>query len=355
MSTNLSKKPEMPTIRSTRLTETADLELVRALFESNGYPRTAEEIAWIYEPSAGEAPHATLAEAPGKVAALYATVPARFQCDGQPLLGAQSLDTMVDVEYRGLGLFTKMARAVYTAMAAANVSMVFGFPNGNSFHGAVTKLNYKLLDPVPFLFRPIDIGFALSKFRPWLGRLVPFKLPVLGRRGRSVALEGLPDQDAVNSLWRGFSTLVNVARIRDHAFLEKRYSRHPRARYRYRASYVGDELAGLIVYCVEDKHGGRVGYVMELMCLPEHEGLASSLLTDAVGDMRDDGCHGVLAWCFKHSPYYRNFFSRGFLPLPARIRPVELHFTVLPLSESVSASIVSRQEWYLSYSDSDTV
>lgn len=355
MSTDAGQAPAPPVIRPTRLDDAADLERVRLLFERNGYPRSAGEVGWIYEPVAGEAPHAALAEVGDAVAALYATVPARFQCDGQPLSGAQSLDTMVDERFRGLGLFTRMARDVYGGMAAQGVSMVFGFPNGNSFHGFVSKLKWSSLDPVPFLFRPLDIGYALAKIRPWLGRLAPFRLPLFGRKGGSKLLAALPPASEVDSLWRGFSDLVNVARVRDHAFLEKRYARHPRARYRYRACYHGDALAGLAIYCMEEKHGGRVGYVMELMCLPGAGQLAGALLADTLRDMRDDGCNGALAWCFSHSPYHASFLRQGFLPLPTRLRPVELHFGVLGLSDAAPAALGQRDQWYLSYSDSDTV
>lgn len=347
--------PAPPVIRPTRLDGVGDLKNVRLLFERNGYPRSASEVAWIYEPISGEAPHAALAESGEKVAALYATVPALFICDGKPLLGAQSLDTMVDEDFRGLGLFTRMARDVYASMGSQGVSMVYGFPNGNSFHGFVAKLKWTSLDPVPFLFRPIDVGYSLAKIRPWLGRLAPFRLPVLGRKGGSKTVATLPAKDEVDSLWQGFSTLLNVARVRDHAFLEKRYVRHPRARYRYRACCQGDILAGLVIYCIEDKHGGRVGYVMELMCLPGSAHLASRLLADTLADMRDEGCQGALAWCFSHSPYHANFLKQGFLPLPTRMRPVELHFGALSLSPSAPASLGKRGNWYLSYSDSDTV
>lgn len=355
MSSDAGQGPAPPVIRPTRLDSAADLERVRLLFERNGYPRSAAEVAWIYQPVAGEAPHAALAESEDKVAALYATVPARFQCDGQPLLGAQSLDTMVDADFRGLGLFTKMARDVYAAMSAQGVSMVFGFPNGNSFHGFVSKLKWTSLDPVPFLFRPIDLGYALGKVRPWLGRLAPFRLPVFGAKGKSKALATLPPAGEVDALWQGFSTLVNVARVRDHAFLDRRYVRHPRAVYHYRACYRGDVLAGLVIYCIEDKHGGRVGYVMELMCLPDAGALATSLLADTLKDMRGQRCSGALAWCFSHSPYHASFLRQGFLPLPTRLRPVELHFGVLALAPGAPVSLGQREAWHLSYSDSDTV
>ena len=347
MPIDAKQQESAPVLRASRLDNAHDLGLVRTLFELNGFPRSDNETAWIYEPYHGEAAHGVLAESGGNVAALYATVPARFKCGDRTVLAAQSLDTMVDARFRGLGLFTRMARDAYARMTEHGVSFVYGFPNGNSFHGFVSKLDWSALDPMPFLFRPLDTGYALEKISPMLGRIAKVRIPVLGAHGFSQELHALPQADDVDALWQAFSTRLRVARVRDHAFLDKRYARHPRVRYRYRACYQDGRLAGLIIYCVEDKHGGRIGYVMELMCLPGVDQLASELLAFAAK-------HRKVIW-----PGRRELITYatvvGFLPVPTRLRPIELHFGFRALAEPASAELSHRENWYLSYSDSDTV
>jgi hypothetical protein len=340
-------------LRDSRLDTANDLARVRELFALNGFPRSEAEVAWIYQAFAGDAPFASLAEAGADVAALYATVPARFKCGDRIVRAAQSLDTMVDARYRGLGLFTKMARKVYSDMADDGVGFVYGFPNGNSFHGFVAKLEWQALDPVPFLFRPLDAGFALGKLAPALGRL-RLPLPVLGSGAESDEVDGLPDASSVDALWAAFATGLTVARVRDHAFLDKRYVRHPRARYRYRIRTDAGRLTGLAIYCVEDKHGGRIGYLMELLCEPGASATARHLVAGVLHDMRVAGCHGALAWSFAHSPLHGSHLRNGFMPLPQRLRPIELHFGFRALRPDLP-ELADRRNWYLSYSDSDTV
>ena len=346
---------ESLSINDSRLDMAADLDAAKSLFEQNGFSRSAAEVRWVYGPVGDRRSHACLAFHSGQIAALYAAVPARFQCEGMIVGAAQSLDTMVDHRFRGAGLFTRLARRVNECMVERGVDFVYGFPNGNSIHGFVSKLGWTALDPVPFLFRPIRLGYALGKLSPRLGRWLPGTVPVFGRKGLSTPSEALPAQSALDDLWAGFSTLVNVARIRDGEFLHRRYARHPRTRYRYRLMERDGRLAGLAIYCIEEKHGGRIGYLMELMCQPGQDALAARLLGDCLEDMRDRGCDGALAWCFRHSPYYRAFVRNGFLPLPERVRPIELHFGYRPLATSSDAVLSRRAEWYLSYSDSDTV
>jgi hypothetical protein len=341
-------------IRVSRLEDAADLQKVQDLFSQNGFPRASREVEWIYEPLGRDAPHAAIAEAGEATAGLYVTVPARFKCGDRTLLAAQSLDTMVDAKFRGFGLFTKLARAVYDEMARSGVAFVYGFPNGNSYPGFVQKLGWATLDPVPFLFRPLSLGYAFGKLNSKL-RNLPLRMPPIGRRGRSEQIQGLPDREAIDTLWANFSRNLGVARVRDHEFLSRRYSRHPRAIYRYRAVIDAGKLAGLIIYCVEDKHGGRIGYVMELMCIADRQDCAGWLLADAVHDMSNDSCDGVLAWCLEHSPYYDKYLKQIFLPMPTRLRPIELHFGGRQLSGEPIEMLKDRKQWYLSYSDSDTV
>lgn len=289
------------------------------------------------------------------VSALYATVPCRFYLDGQVVLAAQSLDTMVDAKSRGLGLFTKLAKVVNENMQKAGVAFVYGFPNGNSHSGFVKNLNWSMHDPVPFLFRPINLSFAASKLNHQLGRFVFGRIPALGKKNASKLLSSLPEREPVDQLWNEFSSQIEIGRVRDHAFLHKRYVMHPKSKYFYRACFEGHFITGLLIYCIEEKHGGRIGYIMELMCLPTHKHVASLLITDAVADMHTQSCDGVLVWCFGHSPYFRHYIKQFFLPLPERARPIELHFGYRDFESNGMPRLQSRTSWYLSYSDSDTV
>lgn len=51
--------------------------------------------------------------------------------------------TMTHPEYRGKGLFPVLARSTYARMKAANMAMVWGFPNAMSHRGFVRNLNWE--------------------------------------------------------------------------------------------------------------------------------------------------------------------------------------------------------------------
>lgn len=338
------------------LASATDREMVRSLFESNGYPRSTEEVDWIYRPSGSWFPHATFAAKDPAVAGLYAAVPVEATVDGVAVRAAQSLDTMVDGAFRGMGLFTKLASRTYENMGRDGVGFVFGFPNGNSHHGFVKKLGWLSLDPVPFLFRPLNFGYLIGRALPFLAGRLRIPVPVLGRRGVSEVAGSLPAEEELDQLWSKVKPSIRVARQRHGRYLHERFARKPSASYRFRVVRQSGVLVGLAVYCVSDKHGGRIGYLMELLVDPACGSLASGMLRDVLGDMMKERCDGCLAWCFAHSVNYSSHIRAGFLPLPEWVRPQELHFGVRQLSDfQGAAAVVDRKSWFVSYSDSDTV
>ncbi|MEZ4238042.1 MAG: hypothetical protein R3F59_18230 [Myxococcota bacterium] len=106
---------------------------------------------------------------------------------------------------------------------------------------------------------------------------------------------------------------------------------------------------------VQDKHGGRVGYVMEVLHVPDDHRAGEILLGAALDDLVASGADVALAWCLEHSPNRTTYRRLGFRSLPESVRPIELHFGVRALDAPPDAALGNRRNWYLSYLDSDTV
>jgi hypothetical protein len=116
-----------------------------------------------------------------------------------------------------------------------------------------------------------------------------------------------------------------------------------------------DRMTALVSHCVKDKHGGRIGYVMEALYRPGSRGAVRTLISRALGDMARRGADVALAWCMPHSPSYSALLQSGFVPFPERYRPLELHAGVRAFDPGLASTILDRKGWYLSYLDSDTV
>jgi hypothetical protein len=102
---------------------------------------------------------------------------------------------------------------------------------------------------------------------------------------------------------------------------------------------------------VAEKHGGKIGYVLEAM---GNTVALSDVLSDMDSYFVERGADAVLAWSMPHSPNYKVLRRAGYFPLPPALRPITLYFGARPMSRQ-SAGIDVRENWYISYLDSDTV
>jgi len=256
--------------------------------------------------------------------------------------GAQAVDSYVAPEMRGKGLFTTLAKSYAEHAAASGMDLVWGFPNDNAAPAWFGKLGWERHGQVPFLVKPLRAGYILRKLR------VPGDFPLSRRRD-----EGLTPVTAVgdwvDDVWDRFSANITCATIRGRAFLNHRLFAGPAASD-YRV--VADPGAkGAIVATREaEKHGGRIAYLMEAMggnTLP-------AMLNSEMARLRTGGTELVLAWSYPWSPNYKTLRACGFYPLPERLRPIRIWFGARP-SSALGICAQQRENWYLSYLDSDTV
>lgn len=335
------------------------INLFKASFDINGSPKNLENIRWQFfkNPTKKYLVDIAFDTISGKVAGIYAVSCISFKINTQISVGSQSLDTITDIDFRGKGLFTKLAKSVYQKAENTNISLVYGFPNGNSIHGFEKKLEWVVLDPVPFLIKPLKSRYFTNK----ISFLKFFPNINLSFKGFSKSKEytikeefSFPDE--VNNLWDNFSKDIKVAVNRNKEYLHWRYIKKPNEDYKVVHCYDSyNKFLGFIVYCVKDKHDGRVAYIMELIYDLKHPKAGCQLLSYAVKEVKKENADLILTWCFQHSPNYNALKKSFFFKLPEKIRPIELHFGAMAFDCKLKNIISKRENWYLSYSDSDTV
>jgi GNAT superfamily N-acetyltransferase len=339
-------------------TDESELIAFRECFERNGTRRRLDALRWQYFDNPAGARFVRFAVCEERLAAIYAVQPALARAQGTPVLAAQSVDTLVDADFRGRGLFTKMAEAVYRSVRERGGAFVYGFPNANSAPGFFQKLGWVSLDPVPFLVRPVRTAYFASKLPlgRWLPKRFSWRLPIWGpqleanQELRPIAEIG-PE---LNPLWKQFASNIVIAVERSPEYLRWRLAK-PGERYQCVGVFEARRLIAFCAYTTVDKHGGRIGYVVELLHDPDRERAGAALLVECARRMAADGADALLAWCFDHSPNAGAYRRAGFFHLPERLRPIELHIGVRPLDESLRSVLCDRRNWYISYCDSDTV
>jgi hypothetical protein len=332
----------------------SDLDILAACFARNASPRDHAVFEWQYlsNPTGEMFVELAMAPALGRAAAVYATLPIRLRVGAQSLLGVQSVDTITDADFRGRGLFLQLARRTYDRAKLAGACGVYGFPNANSAHGFFTKLEWTKLDPIPFLIRPLRTKYVFERLKLPVARFLP-DLPLYFGKPGKLAVEKLNHFDErVSRLWDAFIGNRHVAVERDARYLNWRLNK-PGESYISEGIVVADEIVALVTHVVKAKHGGTIGYVMEAMCRPGSEAPLRALLARALANMTASHADVALAWCLPHSSTFSSYLRTGFLPFPERFRPIEIHYGARPFT-TTSIDIANRDNWYLSYLDSDT-
>ena len=275
----------------------------------------------------------------GQIVGLNAFMAGAF---GGGFASYQSMDTIVAPEARGQGVFSKLVSQFYTE---TDGDVLYGFPNQSSSPGFFGRLGWQSLGPAPMLVKPLRTGLFLKR----ISRLFPdFALPSLLPTNADISPITRFGSE-VARVWDGFSQrgAVQFALRRDSGFLNWRLFDHPLADYKAWTF----EQSAFAASCIEEKHGGRIGYIMD--AFGDDAGVGH-LVTGITREMCKSKADAVFAWVLPHSPNYRAFRNAGFLPLPNRIRPIKLNLGARALhADGVAPGNV--RDWYVSYLDSDTV
>jgi GNAT superfamily N-acetyltransferase len=339
-----------------------DLALFSDAFSRQGSQKSTEHLRWQYfdNPAASLLVDFAIDESNGCAAAIHGVWPVRVRVAGRVVRAGLSLNVLTDSGYRGRGLFVKLASRVYERCAGDGLAFVYGFPNENSAHGFWTHLGWSSLDPVPAMVRPLSLRYYLRRTpltRPFCrAEREPSCLPLESEAANQGNVQVLCDFGAeTDELWHEFGRNVGIAIERDHDFMDWRFKRKPDRDYSIVVYRDRKRLDALVVYAVTGGGGETVGHVMELLHRADASDAALILLKRTLAVFRRCGCTAAYCACLAHSPNYGVFQKAGFIARPALFRKSQLHFGVKPLVGSDAAFLASRENWYISHADYDTI
>lgn len=288
-----------------------------------------------------------------EIVGMIALIPTRLRNLAGDALGYQAVDTVVDPSCRGQGLFVKMGElAQYPQVLGGDA--LWGFTNANAAPGWYGRLGWTNLGTAPLLMRPLRSSFLLGRLH---GKLRAIDFPLIRRRSAPSVLyeDGAELSADWDALWHRVAGQFGTTVDRSGEWMRWRLLDKPGADYR--CVGIRSEAGGLEAFVaakIADKHGARLVYVMEAMSAPEHHKALAGLLSAELSRAARQRAEAALAWCPRTAPNYRAYREAGFLPVPPRLRPIEINFGARALVSRAAAAAAPRARWYLSFLDSDT-
>ncbi|WP_198150045.1 GNAT family N-acetyltransferase [Castellaniella caeni] len=344
----------------------AGVQRISKIFEQNQNPKSLDGLRWMYaDNSAGGAVSFMATTLEGGDAAVYSIMKVRVILQGVEVMASQSIDTLTDAHHRGKGLFLKLSNAAYNAASADGIAFVYGFPNSNSAPGFFNRLQWVNYNYPPYMFYVNNVFYPIKKLcklssNIWLGNFI--SNPVMRLlslfnydKGCSIINISTFKNIGYDSIWNKFSKKLGGAVNRDSEYMEWRFLRKPGFNYKIRGLQIDGDLIAIAVFVVLEKHGGKIGYLMDFIYDPDFQHKAGVLMRSVVREICSMKADVILAW--NKRGYINNFIYRRslFLPLPRLLQPIKLYFGMRWFRSGADCPPFDMDNFYISYADSDTV
>ena len=337
-----------------------ELEVYKQCFINNGSERNIDNLKWLHQQNIActNIIYYAIENEHTSVAAIYTALPVISTVKNLSVKALQSIDTLTDKSHRGKGLFILLAEKLYKDATDNGFAYVYGFPNENSAHGFFKKLGWVSFGEAPFLIKPLRIKYLIKKI---------FNLKYTGREvlppsdssffiNKTLVIKPIEEfKEDYESIWEVVAGEIKVGVKRTSTYMNWRFVNKPGEVYYKYGIYNNERLEAIIVFTLKNKHDGFVAYIMEFIHQPDKVENAKKLLSFTTKFLNSQKADVILAWCLPQSFNFNVFKKCGYYTLPVRFRPQKLFWGVKILNLKLSEVVLNKNNWYISYADSDTV
>jgi len=354
----------MATSWSVRRYQSGDETQICALFETvfektMGPTESLKHWKWEYIENPVSRLEILVAADETRIVGQYSVIPVKMCVNGHYILSSLSLDTMTHSQYRGQGMFPKMATQLYEELGKTGIPITYGFPNENSIDAFLHKLSWKEIAPVPILIKPLaymTITKALLGFNAKDKRIHGWKSGAFRRAANKayVIEETKGFGDEFDELYEDAKKAFSVSVVRDSTYLDWRYLKKPEEKYRILTLKKENKLMGYIAIKLDIIQNIKAGVIMDLLTRSPGNGEEDYLLRSAIDVFKLEGASLVSILCFPTSPYFKKIKRLGFRKLPKGILKGGIYFGArLNSSEVKMNTIFHPNSWHLCWGDTD--
>lgn len=341
-------------------------ELFRLVFEKEmGKTESKLHWEWEFKDNPSGPAEILLAVDGDRIVGHYAVIPQRFKIRDRRIMATLSLDTMVHPDYQGQRIFTRLAADSYEQIARKGMPMTYGFPNKNSIHGIVNKLNWEEIAVLPVLQKTIDsekvISRALgSRLAGKAGSLLMGKKRVRAEpptEGKEWRIERITSFGLeFDEIFERGAASMDVILVRDSRYLNWRFIQKPENDYECFCISGPKGIYGYIVFKIDEKFDFNSAFIMDYFSRGDEPHLDGRLISWGTDYLNYRGVDIIVVAMFSHIPYFRFFRKRGYFRIPRRLFPKDIHFCARKNADDIDFELLRRKRsWYLTWGDTDVV
>lgn len=290
-----------------------------------GLQRTLEEWRWEFKDNPAGRPIIKLLWLDDQLIGQYSLVCRHIKIGYLTQISLLSVDTMIHPDFRNMGLFTELAKTAYSKARKLGYSLVYGFPNSNSYDGFVSKLGWT--------------GHKLQAYstrKPMIKKLEQYTY-------RRIEETKWFD-NRFDKLWDAYRHEVEIATERSQRYLNWRYLSKPKTPYTVFSIFEGDVLDGYVVLKTFEKENKRLGHIVDAVCKDVYD--MRTLFATSYGYFKIKDVDEIVCWAPSGSMFAAVLEDDGFTRIES-----DMCFGYLCLDKA--SSVDQYKDWYLTMGDSD--
>jgi hypothetical protein len=292
--------------------------LFETAFERELHPRYLD---WRYYENNCDSLLFSVEKSADVLAASYSAFPVILQRDNHLMKSAVSMTTMTHPDWRGQGLFPKLAAQLYEFAKSDGIDIIWGFPNANSHPVFESKLKWFDIYEIPTLQLSYDpTVIAAAKISERVERDDDF----------AKIYPPMPNDGLIRTK-------------RDKNYLSWRYAKNPLHKYQ---TYALSENAVVTSYIVTKRYEQGIDLV-DIQCVNGEE--AGILLAHIIRSSADEGAAHASCWAPTHHWIHGILERLGF----TNKTPVTYFGGRVLNASAIKFDIFNYKNWYIQMGDSD--
>lgn len=316
-------------------------------------------LTWEYRQNPDGHAMIRVAEKDSRIIAQYVVIPRSYRIAGKAMKGSLSLNTLTHPDFRGAGLFRKLAEQLYEDCAGAGIGITIGFPNPASFPVFTGRLGFHHAGRVPFYFKPLNSGSLLARMFSGsggkMGNEIPWKREKAGDGDNHIRyLDVIKDKHLLGDFLNRLNENFQTGTIRSPEYMEWRYHSIPGRNYHLLISTVEDNIEEMIVFRTLFVRGIKCAVLMELLSLSTHAGRKGDLVSYWISRCRQNSIHCCIAAATREVYEMSTLGKHGFFRIPQRLLPQPLDF-IFRVHDPALENLIppNVDDWFLTFGDYD--
>lgn len=294
------------------------------------------------------------------LAGQYVTCPHLFSVNGSIIKAILSLNTLTRKEYRGQGIFTKLAEKAYESAKQSGYAFCYGAPNPNSHPGFIKKLAFNDLFYMPIYVKVLKPSrITKEKFNMFLSVLAyPFNVFFLSRSVKDQNIIELNKENyrLMDSFWSCISSKYSIIGVRDAEYIYYRYLNVPIREYYPFVYLTNGKPVAYIVTRIRPVSGITTGMIADFLYLDGFEKEAKKLLKHTCKFIKKKKVGMMGCVMMETSSETKVLKKCNFFKCPKKILPQPTPMIIRLFDESYANSkLMDYKQWFFTAGDYDVV